>query len=136
MKLSAKSRYGLRACYELAIKLHDGPIALTSLIEATGTTLNYLEQIMILLKKADIVKADRGVQGGYYLSRTPDEISVGDILRALEDGLKIVDCIEGDCTEKCLCPTHNVWQKMYDSLSSMLNSYTLQDMINNMEAKR
>lgn len=135
MKLSSKSKYGLKACYELALHYNEGPIALNMLIEATGTTLNYLEQIMMLLKRNDIVQADRGVQGGYYLSRKPENISIGQILRSLEDGLKIVDCIHGNCSEKNLCPTHSVWQKMYDSLNSMLDSFTLQSMIENMEVK-
>lgn len=135
MKISTKSRYGLKACYELAVKANDGPVSLNNLVDATGTTLNYLEQIMILLRRADIVKADRGVQGGYYLAREPKDISIGEILRSLEDGLKLVDCVDGECTEKGLCPTHSVWQKMYDSLNSMLNSFTLQDMLDNMEVK-
>jgi Rrf2 family protein len=135
MKISTKSRYGLKACYELAVKRSEGPVALTGLVEATGTTLNYLEQIMILLKKAEIVKADRGVQGGYYLAKDPSDVSVGEILRALEDGLKLVDCIHSECNAQPLCPTHDVWCKMYDSLNNMLDSYTLKDMIDHTEAK-
>lgn len=134
MKLSTKSRYGLKACYELALRQDEGPISLNNLVESTGTTLNYLEQIMILLKKNNIVQAERGVQGGYFLSRDTDNITIGEILRALEDGLKIVDCIKGECLEKNLCPTHSIWQKMYDSLNTMLDSYTLKDMLDNMEA--
>ena len=91
MKLSTKSRYGLKACYELAARYNEGPIALVNLVDVTGTTLNYLEQIMIHLKKNDIVKADRGSQGGYYLEREPKSKSIGEILRSIEDGLKILD---------------------------------------------
>lgn len=135
MKISSKSRYGLKACYELALKADQGPIPLAMLVESAGTTVNYLEQIMMLLRKNNIVMAERGAQGGYFLSREPENISLGEILRALEDGLKIADCIEGECIDKKLCPTHSVWQKMYDSLNSMLDNYTLKDMIDNMEAR-
>jgi len=133
MKISTKSKYGLKACYDLASKYEEGPVPLTNLVETTGTTVNYLEQIMILLRKGDIVKAERGVQGGYLLSRRPEDISVGEILRSLEDGLKIVECVDGECSDKSLCPTHSIWQKIYDSLNKMLNSYTLKDMLDNME---
>ncbi|MGI6701482.1 MAG: RrF2 family transcriptional regulator [Christensenellales bacterium] len=135
MKLSTKSRYGLKACYELALRREQGPVSLVNLVQATGTTVHYLEQIMILLRKGGIVKADRGVSGGYYLTREPDKISVGEILRALEDGLMIIDCIGKECSEKNLCPTHSVWQKMYEALNSMLDGYTLMDMLKNMENK-
>lgn len=129
MKLSSKSKYGLKACYELAMRRNEGPISLASLVESSGTTLSHLEQLMIPLKKNNIVKATRGAQGGYYLARENNEISIGEILRALEDGLKIIECINTKCEEKKLCPTHSVWQKMYDSLNNMLDSYTLQSML-------
>ncbi len=129
MKLSKKSIYGLKACYELAIKDSDERISLASLTDATGTTVNYLEQIMILLKREGIVMASRGSQGGYYLAAKPQDISVGKVLRALEDGLKIVDCIDGACTEEKPCAAHSVWIKMSNSINNMLDNYTLEDMI-------
>lgn len=135
MKLSTKSRYGLKACYELALRKDEGPISLSSLVDSTGTTLNYLEQIMLLLRKNKIISAERGAQGGYYLTREPNDISVGEVLRALEDGLRIIECVDSECTDKHLCPTHAVWQKIYNALNNMLDKYTLQDMIKTMEDK-
>lgn len=135
MKLSTKSRYGLKACYELAQRKSEGAIPLSNLVDSTGTTLSYLEQIMLLLRKNDIISAERGAQGGYYLAREPKDISVGEILRALEDGLRIIECVGTECLDKDLCPTHTVWQRMYDALNNMLDNFTLQDMIDNMEDK-
>ena len=84
MKLTTKGRYGLRAMVDLAVNTDDEAVALSQIAERQGISLNYLEQLVARLKKSGIVNGIRGAQGGYVLAMPAEEISVGDILRALE----------------------------------------------------
>ena len=83
MKLSTKGRYGLKAILDLALHSADGQITLNSIAERQGLSESYLEQLFAALKKAELIKSIRGPQGGYMLADDPENISVGDILRAL-----------------------------------------------------
>ena len=96
MKLSSKSRYGLKAMCELAVK-YDEVVSTLQIAESTSTSEAYLEQLMAILKRAGLIVSIRGAGGGYKLARSPYDISVGEILRALEDDLKFVECISGEC---------------------------------------
>ncbi len=133
MRISTKSRYGLRACQVLAEEYDASeptkPIATPVIAEKTGVTESYLEQIIILLKKAGVVESVRGATGGYYLAKKPEDVSLGEILRALEDGLEIVKCISSPCEESGGCKTRGVWTKIYSSINNVLDSFSLQDML-------
>jgi Rrf2 family protein len=130
MKLSTKSKYGLKACQVLAENYErQTPIPLNYVSEKAGVTDAYLEQIIILLKKANIVDSVRGVSGGYYLVKAPNETTIGEILRALEDGLEIIGCINNPCSSGEPCKARNVWTKIYDGINQILDSMTLQEMI-------
>ncbi|MDR1940137.1 MAG: Rrf2 family transcriptional regulator [Clostridiales bacterium] len=131
MKLSTKSHYGLNACYYLAAEYGGvgAGIPLKKLSAASGISESYLEQIISLLKKAGIVSANRGAAGGYYLSRRPSEIVVGDIVRALEDNLEIVGCINNtDCAAGVNCKTKEVWERVYTAINSTLDQIKLSDL--------
>lgn len=125
MKMSSKARYGLYVAVELAKNYSDSTVVnVSSLSQTTGVTEKYLEQIIALMKKADIVSSSRGASGGYKLTDTPDNITVGRVLRAVEDNLEIVDCLHGDCNrEKCVA--RNLWGKLYDNINSYLDTITL-----------
>ena len=84
MKLTTKGRYGLRAVIDLAVYAKEEPVSLAEVAERQKISISYLEQLIAKLKKADIVKSTRGAQGGYTLAKAPEQISVGEILRALE----------------------------------------------------
>ena len=92
MKLSTKGRYGLRAFIDLAVWGENEPISLTSIAERQDISVSYLEQLMAKLKKAGLVNSIRGVNGGYVIAKPAEEISVGDVLRALEGDLAPVEC--------------------------------------------
>ena len=92
MKLSTKGRYGLRALIDLAQYSEEEPVSITSISNRQGISERYLEQLMAKLKKAEIVKSIRGAGGGYILGKDMHEISVGDVLRALEGSLDPVEC--------------------------------------------
>ena len=91
MKLSTKGKYGLRAFIDLAVCGENRPVSLNSIAERQEISISYLEQLMAKLKKAGLVKSVRGVNGGYTVARPVDEISVGDVLRALEGELVSVE---------------------------------------------
>ncbi len=127
MKLSTKARYGLRACYILG-KSYGEITPLAVLSKDIGVGGGYIEQLMRLLKKDGIVDSVRGMQGGYVLAREPKEISLGEIMRSLEDGLELVECISsGDCIGNC--PTRKVWMKVYNAINDTLNGISLKNMI-------
>ncbi|PKM66148.1 MAG: AsnC family transcriptional regulator [Firmicutes bacterium HGW-Firmicutes-2] len=134
MKLSTKGRYGLRAMIDLAIHSKENQVSIKSISERQEISENYLERIIALLKKAGYVKSTRGAQGGYMLTKKPDQISVGNILRALEGDLNPVDCsLTNDdkvCSESSLCVTKFVWKRISDSINDVVDNISLQDLVN------
>ena len=129
MKISTRSRYGLRAMYDLAIH-QDGPIPLREIAQRQGISEAYLEQLFASLRKGELVRSSRGAQGGYILSRPAGEISIGEILRVLEGSTCITDCVgDSGCDNACFCPSHPVFARIQKSIDHVLYTMTLQDMI-------
>ena len=131
MKLSMRGRYGIHAMYDLAVNARYGPQPIKAIAEREGIPEAYLEQLIAVLKREGLVKSTRGAQGGYTLARAPEAITVGDVLRALEGGLKLVDCLDAEaaCGKSGTCPTRIVWQKVRDGLNALVDGITLRDMI-------
>ena len=142
MKLSSKARYGLKAMCYMADRHGEGVISLSTMSSSIGVSEKYLEQLISTLRKAGLISANRGATGGYFLSKSPDDISVGEIIRALEDGLVIIDCLSGECDSKCgcstnpcdgdgkcNCKTYNVWNKLYEAINDCLDSMSLSSLI-------
>ena len=132
MKLSTRGRYGIHAMYDLADHYGDGPQSIKCIAERQNIPEAYLEQLIAILRKEKLVISNRGAQGGYRLAASPEEITVGQVLRALEGGLNLVDCLleEDSCGKTCACPSRVVWLKIRDGLNSIVDGITLQDMIN------
>ena len=135
MKLSTRGRYGISAMYDLARNAACGPQPIKAIAERMGIPEAYLEQLIAVLKREKLVVSTRGAQGGYVLSRRPEEITVGDVLRALEGGLNLVECLEEDdaCGKSCACPSRIVWVKIRDGLNQIVDGITLRDMVNENE---
>ncbi|MDI6812067.1 MAG: Rrf2 family transcriptional regulator [Desulfitobacteriaceae bacterium] len=133
MKLSTRGRYGLKAMFDLAQHAGEGPISLKSIAERQDISEHYLEQLVSGLRKTGLVKSVRGAQGGYVLGREPSKIRVGDIIRVLEGPIAPVDCVseeDPECCEKAdYCVTRTIWEKVRNSISEVLDSITLADMI-------
>lgn len=131
MKLSTRGRYGIHAMYDLALNADCGPQSIKAIAEREAIPEAYLEQLIAILKKEKLVTSIRGAQGGYKLARKPEEITVGEVLRALEGGLAVVDCLleEDTCGKSCACPSRIVWMKIRDGLNKVVDGITLQDMI-------
>ena len=130
MKLSTKGKYGLYAMYYLAQHAGEGCQPLKSVAEICVPE-DYLEQLLGMLRRAGLVTTVRGAQGGYALARTPREITVGHIIDALEGPLSISDCVgdESRCHKAGQCPSRRVWEYLSHSINSLLQSITLQDML-------
>jgi len=129
MKLSVKAKYGLSACISLAENFEKGNLTVSQLSGKVGTTDKFLEQIMSMIKKADIVTSTRGAFGGYTLSKTPKETTVGHILRAVEDNLQIIDCMGSECKCNEPCSSQVVWVVLQKTINDCLDNITLDSLI-------
>jgi len=135
LKLSTKGRYGLRAFIDLAVCGESQPVSLTSIAERQEISVSYLEQLMAKLKKAGLVKSVRGVNGGYSVAKPVDEISVGDVLRALEGELIPVECagIDSNKTTRCngssQCVSKIVWKRINDSINDTVDSINIGELV-------
>lgn len=132
MKLSTKGRYGLRAMIDMAQQNDRNPVATHLIAERQGISERYLEQLMVPLKRAGLVKSLRGSQGGYLLGRNPQEITAGEIIRVLEGPLAPVECVNEINPETCersdYCVTRTLWTEIRDAVARVLDSYTLADL--------
>ncbi len=128
MKLSSKTHYGLMACHILGLNHKENLVSATTLESKIGVSSKYIEKIMRTLTSRNIVEASRGANGGYFLKREPKDITVGEIVRALEDDMEIIECVKSNKKCKC-CPSQAVWQKLYDGINDLLDSITLQQVI-------
>lgn len=132
MKISTKGRYALRMLLDLAAHQEEGFIALKDIAQRQNISKKYLEQIVPLLAHAGFLQASRGFQGGYRLSKSPEEYNVCSILCITEGGLAPVACLddaENACTRNCDCMTLPVWQGLDRVIHSYLESITLQDIL-------
>jgi len=132
LKLSTRGRYGLRAMIDMAQSEDKGPIATHTIAERQGISERYLEQLMVPLKRAGLVKSIRGSQGGYILGRKPEDITAGDIVRVLEGPIAPVECVSESNPESCAranyCVTRDIWTKVRNAIADVLDSYTLDDL--------
>jgi Rrf2 family transcriptional regulator, cysteine metabolism repressor len=133
MILSTKGRYGLKMMYEFALNYGTGPMSLKEVAQKQQLSETYLEQLIAHLKKAGLVTSVRGAQGGYELIRKPEEITVGEIIRVLEGPLAPSECVvddEPECSKAEYCVTRLLWEKIMESINNVIDSITLNDMVN------
>ena len=132
MKISTKGRYALRMLVDLAEHQNCGFVALKDIAERQNISKKYLEQIIPIFNKSDILKTTRGSQGGYMLSRSPDKYTVGEILRLTEGSLAPVECLNQDpieCERSGECATLPIWQGLNKVINEYLDSINLQDIL-------
>ena len=128
MKLSSKTHYGLMACHILARNYPSNIVSASTLESHISVSGKYLEKIMRMLSSRNIVSASRGTNGGYFLTRSPKEITIGEVVRALEDDMEIIECVKDGGKCKC-CPSSRVWKKLYEGINDLLDSMNLEQMI-------
>ncbi len=133
MKISTKGRYGLEAIVDLAMHSSQGHVNLRSIAERCGISETYILQIFLVLRRVGIVDSIRGAQGGYRLARDPAEITVGDVLSALEGPLAPVACIikgnENLCNHYQQCATRGVWESIMNILSEVTAAISIEDLV-------
>lgn len=134
MKLSTKSTYGLRAMVNIALKHEECAVSVKEISAKEGISGVYLDQLLNKLRREELVRSVRGPSGGYMLSRSPDKITVKDIVLKLEGTISPVDCISGreswraKCGRNKNCVAKTVWAKLAKSISDCLDSITLEDL--------
>ena len=134
LKLSNRGLYGVKALYELAVRYGDKPIAIREISEKHGLPVAFLEQVLHTLKKKSLVKSHRGSNGGYSLARDPGDITIGDVIRALEGPIALCDCLrhsEGDdvMEKERHCVTSHLYSKLSRKVEESFDSVTLQELI-------
>lgn len=127
MKLTSKGRYAVTAMIDIALNQNKGAITLSLISERQGISLSYLEQLFSKLKKADLVSSARGPGGGYRLSRLPGEISISEIIRAVDESVDARKCAgKGNCHSGVECLSHELWADLSGMIDSFLKDITLQ----------
>lgn len=132
MKVSTRGRYGLRAMVELARHKGEGAIPLRKIAGTQDISEQYLEQLFSNLRKANLVQSVRGAKGGYLLSDSPENISVKEIITALEGPIAPVECVlesKDGCEYEDDCVTKILWEKLKSCIDDMLESITLKDLL-------
>ncbi|AQT69599.1 Cysteine metabolism repressor [Anaerohalosphaera lusitana] len=138
MKLSTRSRYGLRALLDLAKHVDEGPLQIKSIADREDISSKYLEQLMAILKSAGLVRSVRGPKGGYMLAKKPEEIRLSDVFVTLEGPMTPVECVEHtDYCSRCTdCITRQVWIEIHQAIMTVLESTTLQDLVDRAKSKK
>ena len=128
MKLSTRSRYGLRIILEIAKNYGKRVTSVKEIATSQKISRKYVEQILIKLKKNNIIKSERGIKGGYTLTREPSQIKVGEIKEILENGIRIVDCKKCDIFKQCL--TKDIWKEAESILKNYFYNIPLDKILN------
>lgn len=131
MKISTKGRYALRMMLGIALRPEGEPVSLRDVARQEGISDKYLEQIVTPLNRAGLVRSVRGAGGGYLLTRSPGEYTVGEILRVLEGDLVPVSCADapGGCPRSDVCVTQEVWAQIAAAVAEVVDNITLADLI-------
>lgn len=132
MKISTKGRYALRLMVDLALNNNGENISLKEISSRQGISVKYLEQIISMLNRAGYVKSERGSNGGYRLTKKPEEYTVGMILRLTEGSLAPIACVDEDgagCDRFEQCATFSVWKKLNDAINGVVDSITVADLV-------
>ena len=137
MRISTRSRYGMRLMLELALNSGKGPIFLKDIARSQEISEKYLSQIIIPLKSAGLVNSFRGAHGGYVLKREPAQITLREIVEVLEGDFTLVECVGNPrvCDRAAQCVTQGVWFKVGQAIAGTLESMTLRDLVRDFQAK-
>lgn len=136
MRLTTKGRYAVTAMLDLALHACNDPVALSDISIRQGISLSYLEQLFSKLRQKSLVQSVRGPGGGYLLKKQVSDISIADVIDAVDESLDTTKCKEkGDCQEGETCLTHHLWLDLSLQIHSFLSNITLQDLMNKREVQ-
>ena len=130
MRISSRCEYGLRAMVYLATRDEQRPVPLPEIAQGESIPAPFLERILARLRDGGLVRATRGVSGGYQLARSPATIAVGDVVTVLEGPLSLVGCVPDDagCERSESCASRTVWRRLDRAITGALNGITLEDL--------
>lgn len=136
MKLSTRTRYGVRAILELAENNGKGPLQLRIIAQRQDISAKYLEQLMAVLKSSGLVRSVRGAKGGYILAKPADQIRLNEVFHCLEGTVTTSECIDNDkyCQRATACAARLVWAELHEAIEKVLEAVTLQDLIDKAKA--
>lgn len=131
MRISTKGRYGARLMLELALHYEKGTVLLKDIAKNQEISEGYLEHLLPALRIAGLVNSTRGAHGGYTLAKSPSEITLKEVIQALEGSLSPVECIDTPavCQRVQFCITRDIWKELGEKMSQTLESVTLKDMV-------
>ncbi len=130
MKLTTKGRYAVTAMLDLALRHGQGPINLSEISSRQGISLSYLEQLFSRLRKQGLVASSRGPGGGYSLGRPSAEISISDVIHAVDETVDATRCHgQKNCHGEDRCLTHDLWEELSQQISEFLNSISLASLV-------
>ena len=133
MKLTTRGRYAVMAMADLALFKDKGPTSLTDISLRQNISLAYLEQIFMKLKYNNLVKSVRGAKGGYTLVHSPEEIKISNIISAVNEEVKMLNCKKDSkkgCNNKSTkCITHNLWDQLDQHINNFFEKVKLQDLV-------
>ena len=137
MKLSTKGRYATRAMLDLAINQGEGPVLLKDIAQRQQISLSYLEHLVTPLIAGGLIRSTRGARGGVSLARSPEEIKLSEVIQLLEGSLAPVECVNNPelCSRSELCVTRDVWSELKKAMNGVLESTTLQDLVERQKGK-
>ena len=137
MKLSTRGRYGVRTLLDLALHQDEGLVLLKDIARRQEFSLPYLEHLIAPLIGAGLVGSTRGARGGVMLLKPPAEIKLGEVVQLLEGSIAPVDCVTNPqlCHRSAFCATRDVWVEMNEAMSHVLDSVTLQDLVERQSRK-
>lgn len=138
MKISTRTRYGMRAILEIACAHNSGPMQIKVIADRQRISNKYLEQLVGIMKSSGLVRSIRGPHGGYVLSKPPEEIKLSEIFRVLEGPTLTVDCVDHEevCPNCADCITRQLWAEMNNAILSVLDSKTLSDLVKMAEKEK
>lgn len=131
MRLSTRTRYGIRAMLELAENVGRGPLQLRIIAHRQDISVKYLDQLMAILKSAGFVRSIRGSKGGYILAKPPEQIKISELFDCLEGNVTTVECVKDEnyCKRTADCVARLVWAQVQKAINDVLKSITLQDLV-------
>ena len=137
MKLSTKGRYGTRALLELALHQGDGPVLLKDIAQRQQISLQYLEHLIAPLIAGGIILSTRGAKGGVLLAKPPEQVRLSEVIQLLEGSTAPVECVNNPeaCDRSQFCVTRDVWGELKRAMDDVLESTTLQDLVERQKMK-
>lgn len=131
MKISTKGRYGLRILIDLATHDPGKPRMLREIAKNQQISEKYISRLVIDLRKAHLIRSVRGINGGFFLTKLPEEITLLEVLETMEGPISVVDCVRSPekCYRQHLCPARNTWNKLNEGIRDLMAQITLDDIL-------